>query len=81
MLFLIKIQLGFTITEELNKKIAITRSTLFFKNHSSKILFPKRETKDNGGEFTLNEVPQIQVPKNHKSTIVLNQTWPSNIEE
>ena len=69
---MIKIQLGFTITKELNKKVAITSSTIFFKNHGFKILFPVRKTKGNGGEFTLNEVSQVKVARNHKSTIVFN---------
>ena len=62
-----------SITEEHKQSTSIITSTLIFKYHSSQNIVPCKENKDNGGEFSLNEVPKVQAVKNHGTSLLINQ--------
>ena len=72
MLYWIKIQLWFNITEELNQKNIYTSSTLSSKNHNPKILFPVRKTKVTGVSFRSmrhQQVKQLGIMEVHLKSI------------
>ena len=73
-------QLGFSHTEELNKRISLSSSALFFKNHDAKVLFPVRKNKGNEVEFLPNEVPKVQAVKNHGALFLISQIYTPNKE-